>query len=576
MLESVLVLILCCSSLLWVWPWAEPGAAQPLEFQTITRCIWKEKLQSTDPSAFLELCARSAGWLLNCRSFVLWKYSNKCRSWWDMGHVAMGAWICRGDFGSLWQSPGPVLQRNFLVLHPDHSQAVLVLGAGWRCPAALLPSFGSWGVIRKEKRENGLFLPKPFTSFREKQTDKHKIIMETKTNTQNIGYWVKCFSWASGLGFALLFHLGEISTLWESASQSLLHKRYSETCVMYSCLFKKMGHFHTNVIFLCRKYAEFIPHLLVKAIPLLVLWFQHICLTGDNQKRRRKKYYFWVNSHRPKHSRAVSLGHTQEYHPLMANFSFEQREPQSSESSALLRVWRDSGKEVFLMALLKRMPGCPRPQGCSRFHTGTHRLEAAGDWWALQISRHSAAIPPRRMNFILNQPELLERNNEPTPPLERWIFHLGKERWILGSELQTKCTLDMDNNQRNTMTQSLQVPAVNPQSSLLPAQQRCWDVWYLLLQLLQQPLEFTEIIQVNLPSVSARVSWPQAAKFLGCFALSEAFFTHGSVKKSLLWGGLWWQKCPQGPWTGCSFTGGFSGFFCTHMKAAPILVCWNI
>lgn len=58
-----LVLILCCWSLLWVQPQAEPEAAQPLEYQA---CIWKEKLQSNDPSAFLELCAWSGGQLLNC------------------------------------------------------------------------------------------------------------------------------------------------------------------------------------------------------------------------------------------------------------------------------------------------------------------------------------------------------------------------------------------------------------------------------------------------------------------------------------------------------------------------------
>jgi len=41
--------------------------------------------------------------------------------------------------------------------------------------------------------------------------------------------------------------------------------------VIYSCLFKKIGHFHTNVIFLCGKYAEFLDCLLVRAILLLFL-----------------------------------------------------------------------------------------------------------------------------------------------------------------------------------------------------------------------------------------------------------------------------------------------------------------
>lgn len=213
---------------------------------------------------------------------ALCKYSKRCRSW-KRGFVTGLLAPVAEPLSDPAEKPPCASTWPF---------PFLVLGAGWKCPAPLLPSFASWDVIKKEKRENGLFLPKPCTSFREK-TDKHEISVEIKTNTQNIWHWVKCFSWASGLCFALLFHLGEISTLWKSASQSLLHKCYSEASVMYSCLFKKMGHFHTNVIFLCRKYAEFIPYLLVKAIPLLVLWFQHICLTRNNQKRRRKKLLFF-------------------------------------------------------------------------------------------------------------------------------------------------------------------------------------------------------------------------------------------------------------------------------------------
>lgn len=273
---------------------------------------------------------------------ALCKYSRKCRSW-ECGFV-MGILAPCGT--ALVQS----CRKTSLCHHPDLSQAALVPGAGWKCPAALLPSFGSWDVIRKEKRENGLFLPEPCTSFWEK-TDKHEIIAEIKANTQNIWHWVKCFSWASGLCFALLFRLGEISTLWESASQSLLHKRYSETSVMYSCLFKKMGHFHTNVIFLCRKYAEFIPYLLVKAIPLLVLWFQHICLTGDNQKMRRKNYYFLINSCRPNVRLSTWVQHLWATHRNIILqwlfFFFEQGEPQSSESCCFAQSLETWGKKFF-------------------------------------------------------------------------------------------------------------------------------------------------------------------------------------------------------------------------------------
>lgn len=211
--------------------------------------------------------------------------------------------------------------------------------------------------------------------------------MEIKTNTQNIWHWVKCFSWASGLCFALLFHLGEISTLGESAFQSLLHKCYGETSVMYSCLFKKMGHFHTNVIFLCRKYAEFIPYLLVKAIPLLVLWFQHICLTGDNQKRSRKNDYFLINSCRPNVRLstwvAVSLGHAQEYHPPMADLSFEQEasdfeqsESQSSESCCFAESLETWGKKFFWCHCSRRCLDVCVLRGAA-IHTRNPRAEAS-------------------------------------------------------------------------------------------------------------------------------------------------------------------------------------------------------
>lgn len=151
----VLVLILCCWSLLWVWPWVEPEAAQPLEYQTITRCIWKEKLQSTDASALLELWAWSAGWLLNCHMLC----------------ANIPANVGQGDFGSLWQSPCTVLQKNLLVPPPWPLPG---------CPGSWsrveMSSFGSWDVVRREKRENGLFLPKPSTSFRgetDRQTWNH-------------------------------------------------------------------------------------------------------------------------------------------------------------------------------------------------------------------------------------------------------------------------------------------------------------------------------------------------------------------------------------------------------------------
>lgn len=260
--------------------------------------------------------------------------------------------------------------------------------------------------------------------------------MEIKTNTQNIWHWVKCFSWASGLCFALLFHLGEISTLGESAFQSLLHKCYSETSVMYSCLFKKMGHFHTNVIFLCRKYAEFIPYLLVKAIPLLVLWFQHICLTGDNQKKSRKNDYFLINSCRPNVRLstwvAVSLGHAQEYHPPMADLSFEQEasdfEQSESQSRELLLCWEsgDLGKEVFLMSLFKKMPGCLCAQGSSHSHK-----EPTG--WSQQRSDELCKSPralqqslPHRMNFHLKwtwAPGTAALKKQQTHPASgKWIW----------------------------------------------------------------------------------------------------------------------------------------------------------
>lgn len=99
---------------------------------------------------------------------ALCKYSKKCRSW-EHGFVT-------GILAPCGRALVRSCRRTSLCHHPDHSQAVLLLGVGWKCPAALLPSFGSWDVIRKEKRENGLFLPKPFPSFgkkTERQTWNH-------------------------------------------------------------------------------------------------------------------------------------------------------------------------------------------------------------------------------------------------------------------------------------------------------------------------------------------------------------------------------------------------------------------
>lgn len=187
----VLVLILCCWSLLWVWPRVEPEAAQPLEYQTITCCIWKEKLQSTDASALLELCAWSAGWLLNCHMLC----------------ANIPANVGQGDFGSVWQSPCTVLQKNLLVPPPWPLPGC---PASWSRVEMSCCHHLEAGMLSGEKkgRMDYSFL-NPSLPSGERQTDKHEIIMEIKTNTQNIWHWVKGFSWASGLCFALLFHLGE-------------------------------------------------------------------------------------------------------------------------------------------------------------------------------------------------------------------------------------------------------------------------------------------------------------------------------------------------------------------------------
>lgn len=207
---------------------------------------------------------------------------------------------------------------------------------------------------------------------------------------------------------------------------------------MYGCLFKKMGHFHTNVIFLCRKYADFIPYLLVKAIPLLVLWFQHICLTGDNQKRRRKNDYFWINSCRPNVRLSTPerclWGTHRNIILWWLIFSFEQSEPQSSESCCFCSESGDLGKEVFfLMSLLKKMPGCP--QGCSR----SHRNPQAG------ASRGVMSFANLLLTGWISSKMNLSCWKVTTNPPYLWkvefSFRLGKKRWILGWELQT----EMDN-----------------------------------------------------------------------------------------------------------------------------------
>lgn len=144
-------------------------------------------------------------------------------------------------------------------------------------------------------------------------------------------------------------------------------------------------------------------------------------------------------------------------------------------------------------------------------------------------------------------------------------LYLGKKQWILGWELQTKCVLGMD-NQRNApepvgawcesweLLCSQHSKAAGP--VLLRGHQMfgtcCWSF-------LKSFLNF-----LNWVSNSIRISWSNwdesaqllsscevsGSEVLGLFHSVRGFFlpfTHGSVKKSLLWGGLWWQKCPQAP-----------------------------
>lgn len=54
----------------------------------------------------------------------------------------------------------------------EQAGAFMVIRAAWICHAANLPSFANCNVIRKAMVEKGLFLSKPFASFKvkEKQT----------------------------------------------------------------------------------------------------------------------------------------------------------------------------------------------------------------------------------------------------------------------------------------------------------------------------------------------------------------------------------------------------------------------
>lgn len=126
---------------------------------------------------------------------------------------------------------------------------------------------------------------------------------------------------------------------------------------------------------------------------------------------------------------------------------------------------------------------------------------------------------------------------------------------------------------------------------VLPAQQCCWPraaevtpgVWYLLLELSEQPLEFLEIIKMNLPNFSARVSWLHPATFLGCFTLEEAFsaFRPGECREVTAVGWPLVAAASPAPGLAANSQGLFSSLFnlCTsfytHLKAAPVLVWWK-
>lgn len=346
----------------------------------------KGKLQSTDPSAFLELCAQSAAWWLNCHMHCANIPGN-------VGHgsvdLSWGFWLpVAQPLSSPAEKPPCATTLTFPRLPWSLEQGGNVL-----LPFCHRLEAGMWLGKRKGRMDYSLLSPALPSGRR--QRDKHEIIVEIKTNTQNIWHWVKCFSWASGLCFALLFRLGEISTLWESASQSLLHKRYSETSVMYSCLFKKMGHFHTNVIFLCRKYAEFIPYLLVKAIPLLVLWFQHICLTGDNQKMRRKNYYFLINSCRPNVRLSTWVQHLWTTHrniilQWLFFFFLSRVSHKAQRAAALLRAWR-LGERSFSDVSVKED---------AWMSSGEQPFTQEPTGWRQQGSDELCKSPPHRVNFI--------------------------------------------------------------------------------------------------------------------------------------------------------------------------------
>lgn len=81
-------------------------------------------------------------WLIAELPHALCKYSKRCGSW-ERGFVT-------GILAPCGRALVQSCKKTSLCLHPEHS---LVLGAGWKCPAALSAIVWSWDVIRKEKMQ---------------------------------------------------------------------------------------------------------------------------------------------------------------------------------------------------------------------------------------------------------------------------------------------------------------------------------------------------------------------------------------------------------------------------------------
>lgn len=161
----------------------------------------KGKLQSTDPSAFLELWAQSAAWWLkNCHMHCANIPGN-------VGHgsvdLSWGFWL---PVAEPLSSPAEKPPCATILTFPRLPWS-LEQGGNDLLPFCHHLEAGMW--LRKRKgRMDYSFLSPALPSGR-RQRDKHEIIVEIKTNTQNIWHWVKCFSWALDCALPYYFVWGK-------------------------------------------------------------------------------------------------------------------------------------------------------------------------------------------------------------------------------------------------------------------------------------------------------------------------------------------------------------------------------